>query len=1374
MGNIVKELSLNKHPKDCKDLSLVNARNIMVSDDFSCLQNEQSIFVNSVIQNYIGNKRIVGYIPCNEEVVLFVIDDSVAQESYNENGYINCSIARYFEKYNEIVELTTEFHYHGGEIKGTFTYNINGELIVAVAEYGIRDEYVPLKSFNLGTLENPNIYDLKDENQSLNPIVKIPSINNFQYISGRTYKGWYHFFVRYKINDNDYTKWYHIGYPIFVCNLEKQQIFRYGFPYKTTKQFYGLTGCLDYFSTTSDIANETIRLSLDLNNDYRNDDNIIQIGFICVAKDSTKAFKTLDLNVPSNGTYDFDVLLDKCETYSVNDLIIEYYNYYNVGNVINYKNRLYISNYNENVWKINSSIVNKIKLSITDMPINCSDKYKQTIKLVTKENNNITGNVIISTEAKCNSGDLGEDSSKSRTMFINTNASFNERKKRSTLIPGEVYSFYIHFVNKYGEVTDGYKLINDYGQTKCKIFGDDNRDYIIFPLNREIFTVVNEQKVLYIDGTEEYNISSGITFTYLKDQIFSKYLYLQNIDGIKWQNLPLTSDNLHINQNDIGKFSSFVNSNGDILFKTPFYEFNQLNKLVTPYHHYVLNIKFDDGFELPKGYIGYYLSYEKFEKTIKEKGVITKFDLEGEDKKFYNSQRNTATQNLITPYEDVDIIQFYGSNVNESNLDFNALYVTKAQTSNSSDSKFLRFNDTIVYNEDNNASTRNEIDLALQDYASKLNAIEIGSKNVEYIYEITEKNILISGDYKVGHEDIGTSIGLKLYDDGTNSGKKELFVDDIETFDCYKAYCLKLTNDLYISENKTLIKFTDVVYDISNKTFRYGLNGHITIPGFLVYNWNKFLIYDGLNVIMTNKGRYYLDIQTPSNELNPIAPLRYVQIFTYDDWFNESKQFNNEPQLYLRKIVDNEGTFGDVYAKNIIPLPTDDIDRFTNKYDIQNTLHPKTYVNYIENQFIDRYDKRVRRSNIIADESKVNSWRQFPLEGYKDISENKGNITNLVGIGISLIVHTEHSLFVFNVDNTLKTIDKDVQLYIPDTFDVEYREVFASELGICGLQDDRAWIVDQFGYIFYDNDAHRIYQFGQGKITNIDTDIVQFLNKYKPKTIRFAHDKEHNRILVHMIINTRVIYPITISELTLSFNYSLMKWISFHDYRFDKAFSTKNILYLLMDTPNDVVNTTIYNILGESTVGIIDKTGFNIDYNNFQNISENLKEYEGISNLVSKYFDSRIDIICNSVYEEMKYLEFITYKLTKIQYLNDTTTDYSPTPVEEIATPYSAHSIRVFNDLVDTGILDILIDVEIAKNTSVMNYKKPWWNLGVWNFNYLRDILNSNSENDFLSRLYGNYFIISFVLHDYLEENNIGRRIEFETLNYQVTKDKRY
>lgn len=39
--NITPKLSLNKHPKDCDSLSLVNATNVKVTNDLTLISNER-------------------------------------------------------------------------------------------------------------------------------------------------------------------------------------------------------------------------------------------------------------------------------------------------------------------------------------------------------------------------------------------------------------------------------------------------------------------------------------------------------------------------------------------------------------------------------------------------------------------------------------------------------------------------------------------------------------------------------------------------------------------------------------------------------------------------------------------------------------------------------------------------------------------------------------------------------------------------------------------------------------------------------------------------------------------------------------------------------------------------------------------------------------------------------------------------------------------------------------------------------------------------------------------------------------------------------------------------------------------------------------
>ena len=224
MSNIKFQLSLNKHPKDCPNYSLVNAQNVRVSDDFSCLQTEESIVWNEAIGRRLGDDHLIliDIIPCNKELVIFA-------KEYDDNSKVH--ILRYNEEDDIIVDLYQNLDYQGGKIIGTFTYNVNNELIIAFSEYSDNGA-VPLKTINLGIWEGSNTTsdesNFEDGKLALSPEVVIPKISDFEYVPGTSYKGWYYYFIRYKINKTDYTRWFPIGHPIFVTTLELKNIFKYG------------------------------------------------------------------------------------------------------------------------------------------------------------------------------------------------------------------------------------------------------------------------------------------------------------------------------------------------------------------------------------------------------------------------------------------------------------------------------------------------------------------------------------------------------------------------------------------------------------------------------------------------------------------------------------------------------------------------------------------------------------------------------------------------------------------------------------------------------------------------------------------------------------------------------------------------------------------------------------------------------------------------------------------------------------------------------------------------------------------------------------------------------------------------------------------
>lgn len=1254
MPNINFELNLNKHPKDTPNRSLVAAKNIRVSNDFSCLQNEESIFENDFITNTISGGKIVGVIPCNKEFILFVQykTDNVSLFRYKESVNNNINDGAYDNPQCKLIY--NKFKYNGGKIKGTFTYNIKNHLILAISEYNCPNgEMIPLKTIDVGTwdndINNTNDTDLALDNSqiSLNPEIYIPEIEDFWYENGLAYKGWYSIYIRYKINDNNYTKWYDIGYPILIDELEKVSLFNYFI--KSNKQKCvgvnrdGTTmgdldkvlagqGVVDYISSPSATCSKTISFRINHNsNNFKN----YQIGIICSTKDNQRAFKSLDIDISKTN---FLLNFHSLEEYNVNDLIFEKYNYYDVKNVINYKNRLYLSNYKENnITNKNIEVLkDKIKFTIQRRNFN----YKFTEEGV--------------------DGDI--------------QTSYHNRLKNTTLIPGETYNFYIHFVNKYGEFTEGILM-------KCIRNGyfDENTNGSV--------TIHNYSEDRYVD--------------------ISHTMYI-----------------------------------------------------------YYLNLVIDESIDCGD-YIGFFITYEKLQKTQRFSGILARYDFP------YKILPGEATTSqgywtIENDFEAPDVVFKDAKNINIEP------YIYKTNDADKDNKYKFRFYSTDIDVKDNielnftkliiESDEFDQVEVKEYNLDDDTSYDDSGNIDAEGVLRPAELNV-ISAKYVSAHnfsknnDYRGSYIELEV-------DHPELLIDrpNIKN-SIYKAILISDNEHLYQSQNKTLIKFTNTYYFdkllTNNLTIDKGLPGFCTFNTALIYNNRKVILNSGYNILVDKDYKSYIysslfltDEREPDDKVMSMLRYPFVAYYTFIDYNNypyESRRFKTLPEIIS---IRSEGIKDDVsqalfsFANATIVKPENSIDLFENKVGSQDDVAIKTYINFV-NESISTFDKRVIRSNPIADESFENSWRIFSPEAYKDIAENKGNITNIVAMGTTLLVHTEHSIFMFDRDSTIQSGDGNtIQLSMPDVFDIDYREVFASNLGACGLQDRDAWILDEFGYIFYDNDANRIYNFNSKKIDIIDLSIVQFLNRFKPNKVRFFNDEERNRLLVYIRYSeyNNLYQKDSDKEIMLSYNHVLNKWISEHDYIFNEGFNTKQQLYII-----NISKTKIFNFnFGDSNYQN-NRNARNISYNYFDILD------------TDKYRCSTLSVIVNDSYEIIKTLEYLTWKLYKIEETQDT----QPAR-EKIRTPYSGVSLRIYNDNVNTDYLDIFVDLN-NKNKSVMNYKKPWWQFDNWNLNYFRDLKNAKSQlAKYMSRLYGNYFIIELQLNDATISNANYERIEFETLNCRL------
>ena len=1590
--SVVPKLNLNKHPKDCDNLSLVDARNIKISHDESCITNENSIITNALIQTviykiYNNNFLIRGVIPINTGIVLFVQDYNKVETNINKLDIFIYN-EKTINKDENIYLAYSGLSYHGGKFTGTFTYNVENELIIAFSEYDCdNNELVPLRTINLGSPDKAGTEDNGDLKQvesklSIIPEVKLPNISNVEYVKGNAYKGWYYLFIRYKINKTDYTQWYPIGYPIYIDTINRNNIVRYifnrdAFPEKANETIeidqltslligrqpwdgYGV-GFSDYISDTTDICNETFKIGIkDLDINY----NIFQIGIICASKSYIKSYKTFDINIVKDTINYYTINLKNCEEYGSQELISTYYNYFNVKNIINYKNRLYIAGYNEN--KINEEeIINSVKnitVGLYTSVINTNYNENSNIRrdvTVYKENPNpyqfdesiyhINGLIEIpfSEYFSCDDTDLvdfldsknnkinivsikasdlyitttnednvidtnringyfaiininykGTDYSRSGIYkivindnmsnikvinnmkialqlgfpYIKTDKDFINRKLATTLIPGEVYNFFIHFVDKYGNFTNGYKIDNTFpqhvNQEGNKVdgvvfiipvpqieFEQDRLDYIYCSVDKTakindiiIKTqltsgyIINDYKNPadhMIRYYADYNFITKELNREIQDEIRTEdYDYIKNklIDSVKHflnQNLnyefyKIFTFNNYINTNEYG-FDNYINSNGDSLFKVPFNNIDvNSHRVYCPYFNNII---------IPNGYIGYFISYEKFEKRSKYTGLLTINDFRNTDTIIvkgdtnYNdySLANVTISKGINNHNTVKlysgtiynakivnnkitdgnlaygVIENGGGSISgiiidgliDTNTTINGNYkeleiingnlriydgadnVVKKDSLNTMSSNtmnfycdsldiddtleldfdFLRIEGKNVFDYDDIPNINYYQRNAPFGFVTDMNKVQLQDYNFEKLYPMPNYKLAVANSVKDNRLGVGTCIVI--------DNKYDLFVNATEKknndINLYRVSLVKDNPNIYNNNNKTLIKFTDVFYNKNNTgIISTGLNGVYSYSGTIIYA-DSGVVFNETNGVVTMQNaeyQYYPTTVSPEHNKtyeNDRSFMCYLQMPVIDTVFHESKCFKNEPkpQSYVTKPASKNDSAQ--YRTGYMVTPANSIDLFENRQGSADQFNPKTYSNYREDiKDIDVYNKTIRRSNVIQDESRENSWRKFSLEAYKNITENKGIIINLIGIGNLVLAHTEHSLFMFDLNNELKTIDQNIQLHQPDAFDVAYKEVFTSELGYGGLQDKRSAIVDQFGYIFYNNDDNNIYRFDNNQLAIISNDIVEWLIKAKPNNVRFAHDIRNNRLLIKFDydIFRKNEDDSTFTQkrnLVLSYNYKTQNFISTHSYYFRDAYNSKNRVYFINGFQSgNLVYDTIYNFT----------EAFN-NYCTYANIYGYANAVEGFNN------SCKLSFIINEGYDIVKFLEYITYKLYKV---DESVRGDVPFPVKKLDTPYAGQILRVYNDNVNTNDINITVDnesIDPNEHKNIFgNYKKPYWDLGNWNFSYLRDMIGNEDDQSatVMSRLYGNYFIVEF---EFLMQD---RRIDFESLSYKISK----
>lgn len=1285
MAQIIPKLNLNKHPSEVVNGSLIDATNIIVSNDNAVIQTEPQLDtsdINNQLINLIGSRSysIKYCISCNKELIIFI--------QFNDDTN-NISLYRYNEDYNE-TKYVTKTDYHGGELLGTFTYNFNN-LIIAFSEYFEDDsKNVPLKTINLGKWnETINDNDINQLNNSkihpCNPEVRIPNVTA-SYVKGNCYKGWYFIFIRYKIDSNTYTQWFNTNEYIFIDTFTNTNLYKsyissdvknIGNKKNTWNSFY------NYISDDTDISLITLQCDV-INKDTKY--KYYQLGFVINRKDTTKCYRSEDIDI-NNSTFIFNNNLVVEE--GLINMINTYTNYYNVKSLTTVGNRLFIGNYKENNFE--KDIINSLKninLSVSFIPsenntdtqdietrveqeltctVYCTNRINNhQVNLTAKVWNNQQDGMIYYTGNQIPLVNKNHDDvviyiiGRCKVKYHYQGKDVTEIVDAKNIIVAPFESKVINgqpnqgriFILKDGELIehkpDGpdintVSLLNSYTD---KVFGE-----IAMPYTNCDFTHTE----VGVDGGEIESSTNILNTSGLRpNNPYNFFIHFIDKYGLHTDGFNINNFNLNTSEDN------FINNIGDKIIITP----NDNNS-------YIAKFVLDN---IPEQYVGWFISYEKIERYVKYTGFI------GGNGEIQEDSEDASIDINKTSYIAEDIKRdstnpWEGALGNNQNFISNELNFLDSITTDFDIARFYNTTVTITKGNNNIAKlTYNKTD------------------NTYIDIPIISKHLLVADSYNnIGGE---TKFQLKL--DG---------VADIINYSYIVELIKNDKTNVYNNINKTLIPCSEIKYE----------TGEIDVN-------TKDSFHSEIHVYDYKESTYWNDtlkyFQSGGDSRPVIHPVfcKVQQAFVDIPW--ESLQINNKPEIIF---FPNEGlNTTDEYEKSFI-IGTiieakNTVDLFQQKNNTVWNACPKTITNYYESKnYAKDYPKTIRRSNIIQDESYNNAWRQFELEQYKNITENKGDVTKLIAIGYYFIVHCQHSMFLFNGTDSIEAKENNIQLSSVDFWNTQYKEIVTSDLGYAGLQKEYSGIVGSFGYIFYDSDRQRFYRYDNSQVAYIDDDINNYIRKLKGYNVHLVDDKRRYRILINFNKDGE-------NDIVISYNYHTNTFVSRHTYNYVRGYSTKENTYMVMKYDSNINRTNI-NVYKEAL-----------------------------------YYNAVVNVMLNANYISMKYIEYILYKVAKVTPV--ALNNYSP--VEGLNDLYAADGVRVYSTHCDTGVLDTTFKDATIEVNKVMNYTKPYWRFGNWHLNALRNRLAEYLQNkygdDECSRIFGNWFVVEFHI-------NSNEQVELETLD---------
>lgn len=128
-----------------------------------------------------------------------------------------------------------------------------------------------------------------------------------------------------------------------------------------------------------------------------------------------------------------------------------------------------------------------------------------------------------------------------------------------------------------------------------------------------------------------------------------------------------------------------------------------------------------------------------------------------------------------------------------------------------------------------------------------------------------------------------------------------------------------------------------------------------------------------------------------------------------------------------------------------------------------------------EEEFFEKFPYRIIKSKPYLPEDKEFSLRAFLSNDFYEMPKNKGEIINLQGYGSVLLIHHKYALFKTATQDRLSTNATEITLGRGELFSIEPTEIKPSETGYAGIQNPRAALFSDAGYLFIDTEQGKIF-----------------------------------------------------------------------------------------------------------------------------------------------------------------------------------------------------------------------------------------------------------------------------------------------------------